>query len=206
VIARPRAGVGHLLAACLALATIDLAAQAPVANATIEAHAAARGLEGEVRALSASPAPAWIGYRLPAAAGSRRTCATGARVLLEGPAEFFVLARIAAGRVERIRAATPECEIDAGGMRVVWLTNVTASESVAWLSSLVAAEAGTSGGMQRIARPALAAVGMHADAGGVKLLEIARTTPNGELRRQAMTLLSESSDPRTIRLFEEILK
>lgn len=206
MIVRPQSGLRHLVAACVALGAIDLAAQAPVANATVDAHAAARGLEGEVRALAASTTPAWIGYRLPAAAGSRRTCSTGARVLLEGPAEFFVLAHIAAGRVERIRAATPECEIDAGGMRLVWLTNVTAPESVAWLSSLVAAEAGSPGGMQRIARPALAAVGLHADAGGATLLQIARTTPNGEVRRQAMTLLSQSADPRTIQLFEEILK
>jgi len=52
----------------------------------------------------------------------------------------------------------------------------------------------------------MAAVGLHADAGAPKLLEIARTTRNPEVRRQAMAQLSQSSDPRTVTLFEEILK
>jgi hypothetical protein len=159
-----------------------------------------------VQAVAARGAPTWIGYRLPAAAGSRRTCSTGTRILLEAPAEFVVLARVDAGRIVRIRAVTPECEVDAGGMPVVWLNDVKASESVEWLAGLVATAAETRNGMQQIARPAMTAVGLHAGTGAPKLLEIARTTRNQEVRKQAMSQLAQSTDPRTVSLFEEILK
>jgi len=199
-----RAGCSVLVATWMIAGVAS--AQAPIANAKIDTRSASQGLEREVRAVAATGTPAWIGYRLPAAAGSRRTCSSGGRILLEAPKEFFVLARVDAGQVVRIRAITPECEIDAGGMPVVWLTGVTAPESVEWLAGLVTTAADTRNSMQQIARPAMAAVGLHADAGAPKLLEIARTTRNPEVRRQAMAQLSQSSDPRTVTLFEEILK
>ena len=62
----------------------------------------------------------------------------GARVMLESPTEFVVLARVEGGRVSRIRTFTPDCDIDAGGMPVVWLNDVTPDDSIAWLASLVA--------------------------------------------------------------------
>jgi hypothetical protein len=59
---------------------------------------------------------------------------------------------------------------------------------------------------QLVARPAMTAVGLHAGTGAPKLLEIARTTRNQEVRKQAMSQLAQSTDPRTVSLFEEILK
>jgi hypothetical protein len=200
-----RAGCSVLVAAWWMIAAVA-SAPAPIANAKIDTRSPTQGLEREVRAVAATGTPTWIGYRLPAAAGSRRICSSGARILLEAPKDFFVLARVEAGRVVRIRAITPECEVDAGGMPVVWLTGVTASESVEWLAGLVNAADETRNSMQQIARPAMTAVGLHADAGAPKLLEIARTTRNQEVRRQAMAQLAQSSDPRTVTLFEEILK
>ena len=207
-----KSGAGVRRAGCSALVAMwwmfagMASAQAPIANAKIDTRSATQGLEREVRAVAAAGTPAWIGYRLPAAAGSRRNCSTGTRILLEAPTEFVVLARVDAGRVVRIRAITPECEVDAGGMPVVWLNGVKAAESVEWLAGLVATAAETRNGMQQIARPAMTAVGLHADTGAPKLLEIARTTRNTEVRKQAMAQLAQSSDPRTVTLFEEILK
>jgi hypothetical protein len=40
----------------------------------------------------------------------------------------------------RLRLFTPECDIDAGGMPLVWLNDVKPDESVAWLASLVTAQ------------------------------------------------------------------
>ena len=180
-------------------------AQAPIANAKIDTRAATQGLEREVRAVAATGSTTWIGYRLPAVAGSHRTCSNGTRVLLEAPSEFFVLARVEAGRIVKVRAVTPECEVDAGGMPVVWLNDVKASESVEWLATLVGTAADTRDGMQQVARPSMTAIGLHADTGASTLLAIARTTKNQEIRRQAMSQLSQSTDPRAISLFEEIL-
>ena len=63
----------------------------------------------------------------------------GLRVTLEPATEFLVLARLEGGSVSRVRTFTPDCDIDATAMPLVWLTDVKPDESIAWLASLVAA-------------------------------------------------------------------
>jgi hypothetical protein len=196
----PLLGVG-----CLVLTLTPVHAQAPIANAKIQTRSAAQGLERELQAIAATKAATWIGYRLPAAAGSRRTCSSGSRVLLESPTEFIVLARLEAGQVGQLRVITPECDVDAGGMPLAWLSDVQASESVAWLARFATTTAESRDGMSRLIRPALRAIAMHAGEGAAKLVEIARTAPSSNIRRQAMARLGESHDPRALKLFEEIL-
>ena len=41
----------------------------------------------------------------------------------------------------RVRTFTPDCDIDAGAMPLVWLNDVKADDSIAWLASLVTAAA-----------------------------------------------------------------
>ena len=43
------------------------------------------------------------------------------------------------------------------------------------------------------------------DEGVPKLMEIARTNRNPEVRKQAMFWLGQSKDPRAVKFFEEIL-
>jgi hypothetical protein len=38
------------------------------------------------------------------------------------------------------------------------------------------------------------------------LIRVARTSPNGELRKSALFWLGQSEDPRALGLFEELLK
>lgn len=194
-----------LVAAILGPLAAVAAAQAPIQNARIDTQSASQGLTREVSAIVARGTASWIGYRLPAAAGSRRSCGFNNRIMLEGPTEFIVLARVEGGRVIRLRTATPECEVDGGGMPLVWFTDVKAFESVDWLASLVSAGPENRNGMDQIVRPALRAIAMHVDAGAPKLLEIARGTKNAEVRKQAMSQLSQSTDPRAISVFEDIL-
>src|SRR5437870_3562884 len=56
-------------------------------------------------------------------------------VKLEGPNYLVVLFRIEHKRVDRIRAFSEDCQLDAGGLPFTWLTNVQPGESVAWLAS-----------------------------------------------------------------------
>ena len=156
-------------------------------------------------AIASTKAATWFGYRLPAAAGSRRTCSSGSRILLESPAEFVVLARLEAGQIVQLRTITPECDVDAGGMPLAWLSDVSASESAAWLAKLATTTPESRDGMDRLVRPALRALGMHSGEGAAKLVEIARTARSNEIRKQAMARLGESRDPRAMKLFEEIL-
>lgn len=84
----------------------------------------------------------------------------GSRITLEAPTEFLVLARVEGNAVSRIRTFTPDCDVDAGGMPVVWLTEVKADDSVAWLTSLVRApDAGDQ--RERVAKTAMHAIALH---------------------------------------------
>ena len=51
---------------------------------------------------------------------------------------MIVLFRVAAGKVEKIRVFSAECELDAGGRPVTWLEGVRPSDSVALLESFAA--------------------------------------------------------------------
>jgi hypothetical protein len=95
------------------------------------------------------------------------------RVSLEPPTEFLVLARVDRSArlqpsdpaVMRLRTFTPDCEIDAGGMPLVWLNDVKPEDSIAWLAGLVAAAPETGELHDRVAKPAIGAIAMHnADA------------------------------------------
>ncbi len=75
------------------------------------------------------PGVAWVGYAVPMAAGDHRMCDGqdgGDPVRLEPSDTLVVLVRVDAGQVERIRALSGNCRIDAGG-RVHWLTGVRPS-------------------------------------------------------------------------------
>ena len=121
-------------------AALPLAAQPKLLiDAQVDTHSAAAGLEREFRPLlAAQPQPAWIGYTVPAAGGVQLGCEMVSGVIhLEPPDHAVVLYRVEANAVSRIRALSPDCEIDAGGAPVHWLTDVQPAESVALLVTFV---------------------------------------------------------------------
>jgi hypothetical protein len=131
----------------LMAAALPLAAQPKLLiNAKVDTRSAAAGLEREFRTLLATqPQPAWIGYTVPAAGGFRLGCelvspggwfAPGV-IHLEPPDHAVVLYRVESNAVTRIRALSPDCEIDAGGVPVHWLADVQPAESVALLVTFV---------------------------------------------------------------------
>ena len=52
----------------------------------------------------------------------------GSRVTLEPATEFLVLALLESGGVSRVRTFTPDCDIDATALPLVWLTDVKPDE------------------------------------------------------------------------------
>jgi HEAT repeat protein len=86
---------------------------------------------------------------------------SGSRVMLEPASEFLVLARVESGAVTRVRTFTPDCDIDATAMPLVWLTDVKPDESVAWLASLVAAAPDSGDGHDRVGKTAVSAIALH---------------------------------------------
>jgi hypothetical protein len=202
----PRARSSYWLGlgvACTALVlNAQVLGQGRIANARMETRSAAQGLEREVAGVAARGTSAWVGYSLPIIPGSRPLCSG---VMLEPPQELLILARLDRGKVVKLKTLTPNCEVDAGGMAVVWLTDVKPAESVAWLATFVGATTDNRDVMQDLSRPALAAIGLHATDGTPRLIQIVRTTTNRELRKQAMTWLGRSRDPQAVRFFEELL-
>src|SRR5947209_7023232 len=154
-------------------AALPLAAQPKLlVNAQTDMRSAASGLEREYRTLlAAQPQPAWIGYSVPAVRTYNLGCdyvrdnpASAGVVHLEPPDHVVVMFRVENNALNRVRALSPNCEIDAGGVPVHWLNDVQPAQSIALLTSLVAERDGAGSG-------ALHAIAMHADPAAERALE-----------------------------------
>jgi hypothetical protein len=210
------------LSASVLGAAVPGAAQGRITNAKTETRSAAQGLDRELRAAAAKQGISWVGYRVPMVAGPRQMCcfdtisdnaccgicrlesgsgvsmntgdsfSRGSRIALEPPTEFLVLARYEAGALTRVRSFTPDCDVDAGGMALVWLNDVKADESVAWLTSLVRATSTSNEYRNRVAKPALAALAIHdARSALTTLVAIARDDREVKMRSDALFWLSQ---------------
>jgi hypothetical protein len=177
-----------LLAVALAIG------QSHITNGQVDSHAATQPLEREVAAATSRGGARWIGYRMKVASGRRSLeCLERTHIALEGATEVSVLARYEGTTITRLRTATPECEIDAGGLPVTWLENVKADDSAAWLASLVNAQnAEVRERLNRVTRPALVALGMTDGAAASRaLVNIARNHPASAVRNDGLFWLSQ---------------
>jgi HEAT repeat protein len=95
----------------------------------------------------------------------------GTPIKLEGPDTLVVLVRIVNRQVERVRVFSEDCQLDAGGREVVWLTGVEPAQSIRLLESLVRADTGR---RDRVSDGAIMAIALHrgpdADAGLERLV------------------------------------
>ena len=188
---------GRLQAALLCgalLGAAPAAAQSPVINAQVETRAASRSVAEEMQAVADRGIPIWAGYRVPMVARTSaglQSMGTHARCRLEPPAELVVLARFEARTLVELRAVSVDCDVDAAGMPLVWLSDVSADRSVTWLVSIVAdSEAGRR--PTRLANPALAAIGLHAGpAASRTLVGLARDGRTTAVRGQALIWLAQ---------------
>jgi HEAT repeats len=176
----------------LIAAALPLAAQPKLlVNAQVDTRSAAGGLDREFRALeSAQPQPAWVGYDVPLVHGPNLGCdyvrdslATAGVVHLEPPDHAVILFRIEANAVNRIRTLSPDCEIDAGGLPVHWLTGVKPAESVALLATFAPQH-------ELLGNGPVSAIAVHADpAADVALETFIKPDQPDWLRQRAASLL-----------------
>jgi len=187
--------------------------------------------------LAAQAEPGWLAYSVPAIAGHHPICCDGgwsneaeescgrcaleseggsghtvrgsASGLehLEGPQEMAIFLRAADHRLTKVRVLSPGCEVDAGGLRVLWLTDVKPSESVAVLAGLVAPGFREGGESGRVVHRALAAVAMHADAAADRALDSFISSEQPEkLREQAAFWLGSARGAAGLRTLERMAK
>ena len=197
--------VGMLTVAVLLIALPATAQQPNVVNGTLAVRAVTATLDREFAAITDREAgPAWIGYSMPIANRDREVGCwsdegryAGSRtgpLHLEGPDSFFVLYRIDARRVERIRIASSECPLDAGGLTVHWLTGVRSDDSLAWLATFVNADL-----TRRLGNSAVFAIAMHAGTPAAdRLVSLARSGESTRVRGDALFWLAQRAGDKAV--------
>ena len=125
-------------------------------------------------------------------------------VKLEGFTQMTVLLRISERRVERVRIFSEDCQLDAGGRRVIWLDNVRPPDSIAYLESLVNPQAERG---DRVTEGAISAIALHADAAADASLErlIAPRQPE-HIRRVVPFWLGNTRGRRGLDVLRRVIK
>lgn len=183
-------------------------------NAQLDTVSASGGLERLFRPLLTQPG--WIGYTVPLVRGFNLGCdyvspggftAPGV-IHLEPPDRAVILFRAEAGAVTRIRVLSPDCEIDAGGSAVHWLDDVRAAESTMLLETFVSAAAGNAKARRdQVRRGAIYAISVTEDPAATDfLIGLARKDPDAGVRRESVSALARSKDPRAAAFLEEVLR
>ncbi|MGB7028193.1 MAG: hypothetical protein WBD72_12960, partial [Candidatus Acidiferrum sp.] len=167
--------------------------------------------------------PEWVGYSVPQIAGDRTVCCgnfsdgyggcgtcrlekennvtsnsagsteKNGTVELEGSRQLVVLFRLEGNQVMRIREASEDCTLDAGGLPFIWLTGAKPAESVALLADFVHGATFEGHGEHEIGQGALSAIALHADASADRAFEsfVAADQPE-QLRKHASFWLGAS--------------
>lgn len=188
-----------LLVIGLLVAAGPVVAQTPtVLNGTVEARALTGALDKELDALvTRTTDPIWVGYAVATTSrgddGGCWSSNDGVRVgrvgpvKLEGSDRLYVLYRIANRQVDRIRLASSECPLDTGGLTLRWLTGVSATASLDWLTRFTAGDS-----TRRLQSQAIVAIALHADPPALdRLLSFARDGKDARLRGDALFWLAQ---------------
>jgi len=189
------------------------AAEAPrIENAKLATRAVGASLDVTFSEIADTAEKAvWVGYSVDQVAGNREACCnnnwndgncgtcrlekenggtsstthTDGNVKLEGSRQLIVLYRLEAKQVVKIRVASNDCTLDAGGLPFFWLTGVKPADSVALLTTYVRNSDFDDHGDRGTGSGALTAIALHADASADRSFESFVTPEQREgLRRQ----------------------
>jgi hypothetical protein len=206
-----------------------------VVNAKLASRAISGALEKEFQGLlEHADAPQWIGYAVPEISGNRTMCCGNYSygdsncgrcaleagdhgvnmsnsdkqlqpIALEGSQLASVLFRVEHAHVNKIRVFSGDCELDAGGRTLTWLTGVSPAQSVALLSGYVTGADHESGDSERSWNGALAAIAMHADPSADRAFEnfVAVDQPES-LRKHATFWLGSARGPAGLALLKRL--
>lgn len=185
-------------------------------NTKLEVRMAGSNLGVTIKEIVATAGmPVWTGYEVAGARGENGDCcgnykegangqsdgvwhlekehgSGGGRprnkndVKLEDTRKLWILFRADKMHIERIRIMSNQCQLDAGGLRLIWLEDVKSEQSVRFLSEFVQGREISGGEENRIAEQALMAIALHADSATDKAMEefSAPSEPEG-LRKRA---------------------
>ena len=185
-----------------------------VVNAKLETRPAGASLSATMKEIVASAdGPMWIGYEVAAVPGEHGDCcgkyesgmsrqsngiwhlekehASGGGSIQqrtdskpEANGVLWILYRADRKRIERMRVSSDQCQLDAGGLRLIWLKDVKSAESVAFLSGMVLGQEKSGGGENSTGEQALMAIALHADGEADKALARFSDPEQPEKRRE----------------------
>ena len=203
-----------------------------IESARAETRAVTETLEATFHGILAqAEKPQWVGYSVDEIPGERNVCcgnwndgegcgtcrlekdheSTGTHVdgsiKLEGARRLVVLLRLEAKQVQRIRVASEDCTLDAGGLPFLWLTGVKPAESVALLTTYVEGAAFDRHEHHNIGSGALTAIALHADPSADRAMEslVLPERPE-ELRKQAAFWLGAARGKEGLNTLERLAK
>jgi hypothetical protein len=205
-------------------------------NAKVEARTLQGSLNEEARRWAEGASKArWLGYAVTGVKGSRSICCSDyngsdrcgrcaleghrsgvsiepsdektGRVRLEGSPQMAVMYRAEGGKIGRVRIFSLQCTVDAGGLNVLWLEGVNATESVKVLEKFVTNGEAAGDEHESIGKSALTALALHGDPSADGALE-SFVSPNRPewLRRETAFWLGEARGAGGLRTLEKMAK
>jgi HEAT repeat protein len=166
-------------------------AQPLLQNAKMRQEPAAPSLQAKLAELGRDAGPLWAGYEVSAIRSSGRHYGNGCGIqYLESgryaagntanpapAAVAYIFLRLADHAISKVEVASQGCEIDAGGMPVVWLTGVKQEESIAALRGIAERDNSDS---------AVMAIGIHESPAATRALaDLASARQSLRLREKA---------------------
>jgi len=206
-------------------------------NGKVVNQAQARTLADTIQRIATGGQTAWVAYSVPVADGEHHMCCFNARSEFTANAQccggcrlessggdnfisdrinnchapeadnFFVLARVSGGEVQKLRPASADCGLDLGGLTLYWLGEAKSAESVAWLGTFVARFDSEDRAGRRLGDSALTAIAFHKDAAADAALQrlIAPQQPR-KLRQQAAFWLGNARGKRGFEILRDTVR
>jgi HEAT repeats len=182
-----------------------------VTNARSETRPFAGDLAAQIQAGSAT----WFGYAvrtIPFVGSGREgpNCDAGiapgrsypSTVHLEALPTVDVLFRVENNAVQKVGLYSTDCSFDTGGLPFVWITDVPAKASLAYLQTLV-----SENGADHMLDSAVLAISVHADPQADAILEqLARPASAQRIREKAIFWLGANRGARGVAVLKNILE
>jgi hypothetical protein len=196
-----------------------------VTNARFESRGFSNTPSGDLATQIRAGSATWFGYAVKSVPGDRSNCGWnqgtqhGWRLEGESPATFSgtsspstvhleaspaveVLFRVQNNTVQKVGIYSTDCSLDAGGLPFVWITDVPAKASLAYLQTFV-----TANGADHTSDSAILAISMHEDAQADAILEqLARPPTAQRIREKAIFWLGANRGARGVTVLKNILE
>jgi HEAT repeats/PBS lyase HEAT-like repeat len=180
----------------LATATAVFAQQPSITHGQVVTEAADHGLSAAIDNQKRQKDAVWLGYSVPAISkfssgwnssrvdyleGRGDSDVDGPEVTSQAADHAIILLRIADGAVMKVKVETPERELDAGGLRFVWLNGVAEGDSIRVLTDLA-----RQGDVRHLRDSAVFAISIHSsNSATTALVGLAGAGNDLELREKA---------------------